>query len=57
MDWIQIFDQFVAFDDAANKPFILEALDHHFDFGFSYKVVFSQNFAFLTDTMIHYVRV
>ena len=32
MDWVQIFDQLVAFNGAANKPFILEALDHHFDF-------------------------
>ena len=44
MGWIQIFDQLVAFNESANEP-ILEALDHHFNFGtFIRKVVRYQNF-------------
>ena len=51
MGWIQIFDQLVAFSESANEP-ILEALDHHFNFGQSSLVS-----ELLTGTMIHYVRV
>ena len=60
MDRIQTFDQLVAFNEPANKPFSL--VWNHFItisvFGLSYKVVCRQNLLpFLTGTMIHYVRV